>query len=110
MKLLKSFSWVKIDDGDIIKITPDGNTEKDVNSYLPYSNYGYGKKYNSESFCSLEEEYLENLMSYAKSIGIEEDTVTELPEDGYSYSEIEEMLYNELTEYAYEYCFDDCEI
>ena len=49
-------------------------------------------------------------MSYAKSIGIEEDTVTELLEDGYSYSEIEEMLYNELTEYAYEYCFDDCEI
>ncbi len=118
MKLLKSFSWVRIDDGDIIKITPDGNTEKDffrfrsiyVSPYLPYSNYGYGKKYNSDSFCSLEEEYLENLMSYAKSIGIEEDIITELLEDGYSYSEIEEMLYNELTEYAYEYCFDDCEI
>ncbi len=55
----------------------------------PYWGYGRGKRLNK----SYEEEYLEDLFYYGKTIGVDKETITELLELGYDYMDIEDMLY-----------------
>lgn len=108
---------ITVDEGEILKISPNGNIKKDffnfrslyVSPYFSY--YDFVPNRPSRSSYSFKKEYLDDLISYAGYAGIDEDTIKELLNEGYSFMEIEDMLYNDMiNEYGYEYCLDDCEI
>ena len=95
LRLMK-FKNVKIEDGDIFKFDLQGYIHKShfdfEDDYIPYYNYLYSptRTHNSQDVW---DEYEQDLLYYAKSIGVDEDVIIELLEDGYDYTDIEDMLY-----------------
>lgn len=92
---LKHYKYIKATDGEILKFDTSGNITRDnfeiYSSFYgyPYWGYGRGKRLNK----SYEEEYLEDLFYYGKTIGVDKETITELLDLGYDYMDIEDMLY-----------------
>ena len=119
-------SKIEIKEGDIMRIDRNGNRVKDTfefserfyglpymggwsryGGYYNYGNYGFGnynkiKKADNDPI----KQYTKDLIDYAALVGIDEDTILSLINDGYSLEEIESMIYD--AEYYYEMeGFDD---
>lgn len=89
---IKKRSEVKIDGGEIIKISPDGKIERSSFNYEDYANYYY-RYYRGDSHFTDESE-LELLIEYAGYFGIDPGVIELLLEMGYDVWEIEELLYD----------------
>jgi hypothetical protein len=55
----------------------------------------------------VEDEYLEDLLYYGSMVGVSEDTIIEMFDSGYSYMEIEDMLFELECGYDEEAEYDD---
>ena len=88
---------INLSEGDILKICPDGTTEKgtfEYNYYYGYNWWNYGSYiYKSKSISTTQEEYIESLKSVAIYQGLNEDIIDELLKQGFSLDEIEEYIY-----------------
>ncbi len=109
---LRECASVDIKSGDILKFTPDGKISKDTFEYDLFCDYPYwgissrcsykkteGSKtvingYGSGYQLNPQQDYIDDLVSYAKSVGIDENIVYDLWEMGWDYIDIEEMLYD----------------
>lgn len=99
LKIKEKFEKVQMVMGDILKIGSDGEVSEgsfEVDDF-GFSVFGYLRGYydfgvNDEG--EFEESYLGSIIEYAKVVGIEEDEVYELMEQGFDLFEIEEMLYD----------------
>jgi len=91
------FEEINIDEGEILKIKPDGGMEKKTFEYSHYYGRGWweydffskGKSGDKE----VDNEYLEALKDVAVFQGYTPDDIDELINAGFSYEEIEEYLY-----------------
>lgn len=96
---LNNYKKVNISQGDIFRFEIDGSISTgnfEIEAY-DYFKYSYGWK-------GLDNDYLEDLIYYGKTIGVDEKSIRELIDLGYDYMDIEEMLYD--TEY-FDYCKED---
>ncbi len=106
--MTEKFNKIKIEIGEILKIDSDGRVCRDLFecNNLAIDAYKYDSSYirfvrfddfmvntNEEDISSLEEQYLGDIINYAKSIGVSESCVYMLLEYGYSYEDIEDILY-----------------
>ena len=96
----KEYEEILLDEGDILRISPDGTTEKNEYDYRRY--YGkewwqFGYPYRSVTLQSCENEsrqaYIEELKYYAMYEGIDPKQVDELINSGMSPEEVEEYIY-----------------
>ena len=93
---LKHYKYIKTTDGEILKFDNCGDIDKakfdmyKSYGYYDYPYWGYSKRKSNKSF---EEEYLEDLIYYGKTVGVDKETITELLDLGYDYMDIEDMLY-----------------
>ncbi len=103
---LKHYKYIKTTDGEILKFDNCGNIDKtEFDMYKNYGYYGYpywsySKRKSNKSF---EDEYLEDLIYYGKTVGVDKETITELLDLGYDYMDIEDMLY-EFDCYGDDFC------
>ena len=109
------FEQIKINEGEIMRIDRNGNRVKDTfefserfygmpfggtwGRYGGYYNYGYVKP-KAKKEDDFIKQYTKDLIDYAALVGIDEDTILNLIDDGFSLDEIENMIYD--TEYYYE--------
>lgn len=67
-------------------------------AYCNWDNYYWGYGSRSRNVTSgaktIYDEYLDDIIYYAKSVGVEEETIKELLDAGYDYMDIEDMLYD----------------
>lgn len=92
------YEMIEINEGDILKIDPDGNIEKQTFEYSRY--YGGNWWDCSCYYCSTvindnsgNDEYIENLKSIALYQGIDSSVIDELINNGFSLQEIEDYIY-----------------
>lgn len=106
---LKKFTIVDIDDGNILRFDMNGQitkTEFSLSSNYDDFYFGAFRPGRSTTSTKIDDEYLDDLICYANFLGIDDDIVIKMFEEGYSYFEIEEMLYEtelyelEDTDYA----------
>ncbi|MCD7854723.1 MAG: hypothetical protein LUG66_03795 [Clostridiales bacterium] len=123
---LKDFTTVEIKEGDIFKFTPDGKITKNTFDFAYDLFYGYPywginprnpfrtTKDSKDNTISVgrsgyqlnpQQDYIDDLVSCAKSLGIDESIVCELMDMGWDYIDIEDMLYD--PEYLCEMLEDD---
>ncbi len=83
-----------IKEGEIFRFEINGAITKSCfeinNSYYSYSLYYYGRSKESNKYM---DDYLESLIDYGKCVGVDEDVILELVNNGDNDLEIEEMLY-----------------
>ncbi|MCD7854151.1 MAG: hypothetical protein LUG66_00855 [Clostridiales bacterium] len=112
---LRGFTSVEIKEGDIFKFTPDGEITKDTFDFAYNLFYGYPywginsrnsfkvTKDSKDSKTSIgrsgyhlnpQQDYVDDLVSCTKSLGIDENIVYELVDMGWAYIDIEDMLYD----------------
>lgn len=89
---------VEINEGDILKITPDGNIEKRIFEYSYFYgcnwwDYGFYLHSTIKSVDSAQNQYLEDLRSYANYQGLDDSVVDELLNNGFTLQEIEDYIY-----------------
>ncbi|MCD8090204.1 MAG: hypothetical protein LUD81_06220, partial [Clostridiales bacterium] len=107
---LKVFTPVSINEGDILKFTPDGEIAKDTFDFDLFYGYPCWVRTSRSSFKETKEsktiiggcgsgyqlnpqqDYIDDLVSCAKSVGIDESVVYELIDMGWDYVDIEDML------------------
>jgi hypothetical protein len=121
---LKTKSFVQVNDGDILKIDNKGNITWSsfdmVDDYYssPYFRTGFNNsaswKPANYDYDYYDDDYYEDLFEFAKLKGIEPETLMDFLDMGYTYMEIEDMLYDpksELFEYnelvLHNYYIDD---
>lgn len=106
LRIKVKYSEITLSRGDILKLSPDGSFENEkfdisdfeleywLNDYYDRI-YGFHKRKNcfSDNNDSFEEEYFNDLIEYAKMIGVNEEDIEYLLANGYDYFDIEEMLY-----------------
>lgn len=94
---LKPSSIVSVSEGEILKINPDGSIER--STFIPNDSYfglsGWTNGYYSDWYStpSALDERLEDIIDICGYFGVDEDDIELLVEYGYSYDEIEELLY-----------------
>lgn len=93
---LKHYKNIKVNDGEILKFDNRGNitrTEFDIyNDYCGYPwLYGYKKNKKTKAFKG---EYIDDLIYFGKTVGVDEEIILEMLKAGYDYMDIEEMLYD----------------
>ena len=93
---MKRYDEVKECDGEILKFDCQGEiTRGKFTISQSYSFYGYpcysNRKNRSYQFAN--EEYLRELVDYGRFVGIDEELITELLDNGYDFMDIEELLY-----------------
>ncbi len=109
---LRVFTSVVINEGDILKFSSDGKITKDTFDFDLFYDYSYwgrstrspfketkGNKtvingYGSGYQFKPQQDYIDDLIGCAKSVGIDESIVYELLDMGWDYIDIEEMLYD----------------
>ena len=99
---LNHFENVEIKEGEIFKIDRKGHITKaefEADYGFSYWNIPGRKRFNRQP--KIRDEYLTELIYYASMLGVDEETVLEMVDMGYSYMDIEEMLY-ETENYCYE--------
>ena len=92
---LKNYKEIKITDGEILKFSTGGKITKgefDIFKSYGFYNYPY-YSYSHSKTKTYETEYLDDLIYYGKTVGIDEETILELLDSGYDYMDIEELLY-----------------
>lgn len=101
----KDYEEIVLSEGDILKITPDGSTEKSEFDYCRYYgkswwDYGYYRPYQTpiqeigQNDKSARLAYIEELKYFASYQGIDADVIDELIDEGISLEEIEMYLYD----------------
>ena len=93
---LKNYKEIKITDGEILKFSTNGKITKgefDIFKSYGFYNYPYYSYSRSKTKVTYETQYLEDLIYYGKTVGIDEETILELLDSGYDYMDIEELLY-----------------
>lgn len=91
---LKNYKEIKITDGEILKFNTNGKiTKSGFDIFKSYGFYNYPYYSYSKKKTTYETEYLEDLIYYGKTVGIDEETILELLDSGYDYMDIEELLY-----------------
>ena len=95
--LRKEFSYIKLSDGDILKITAAGKTEKSSFSFrYQYGGlrwYDFGDDW-SFSGADADAEYYDELISTAQYMGYDRKDIDELRADGFSLDDIADFLYS----------------
>ena len=97
----KEYAEIPIMCGTIMKIAPNGKIETETfnyNTYVgkswwEYGGYGFRGQCAMGTAKSARDAYVEELKIYAYYVGIEPDLVDELIQEGFSFDEIEEMIY-----------------
>ena len=95
----KDYEKIPIQCGTIMKIAPNGDIETEsfhYNTYVGKSWWeygGYGFRGQTASAKSARDAYVDELKIYACYMGIEPDLVDELLQEGFTFYEIEEILY-----------------
>lgn len=86
---------IKINEGEIIKIRPNGIIERNTFEYTYYYGRGWWEYDSYLSLSSKEDRngYIKDLKSVAVQMGYSEEDVDSLLYSGFSYDEIEEYLY-----------------
>ena len=106
LRIKLKYSEITLSCGDILKLSPNGSFESErfdisdfeleywLNDYYDRI-YGFHKRKNcfSDNDDSFEEEYFNDIVEYAKMIGVNEEDIEYLLANGYDYFDIEEMLY-----------------
>lgn len=88
---------VKIAEGDILKFSADGTIQK--SSFVMQDNYygltGWAKGYCADFYgeTDIYDERLDEIIEFCSYFGVNEEDIILLVEYGYSYDEIEELLY-----------------
>jgi glucosamine 6-phosphate synthetase-like amidotransferase/phosphosugar isomerase protein len=103
---LKHFDIVELKDDTIVKFCENGKTQTE--KFERKDDFGYFGKMKNSVFMNnkVDEEYLEDLTYYGNTVGIDEDAIMEMFNCGYSYMEIEDMIfdfecaYDEEVDYA----------
>ncbi len=92
---LKSGNYenIKIIDGDILNILPDGTLVYDNFDYTDYSYYGRCHWWDYGTYSSNSDPYIEDLKMIAAYQGFDEDTIDELLGEGLTPEEIENFIY-----------------
>ena len=97
-----NFEEISVREGDILKITPDGEIETTEFDYEEYSGgrhwweYGYGYSgygYATASGKQSCDSYIEDLKAVAVYQGFDEDEIDNLLQSGFSPEEIEDLIY-----------------
>lgn len=89
---------VEINEGDILKIAPDGTIEKQIFNFSYFYgcnwwDYGCYSCSSTKGADSAQDEYLDNLKTYALYQGIDNNVIDELLNNGFSLQEIEDYIY-----------------
>lgn len=94
------FEEITIDHGEILKLQPDGKVFRDKFKYTDLSYmynlrwWDYGFSLNNKSKRNNKnDEYLKEIKSVASYYGYSEKDIDKLVDDGFSYEDIEELLY-----------------
>ena len=85
---IKKYETIEITEGDIFKFDLQGNITKSKFIFDNSFNYAYSTK-NNKYFNN----YLDDILYYARSLGFDEDDVTRCVEDGYTLDEVLDFLY-----------------
>ncbi len=88
---------IPIAEGEILKISTDGKTERSVFSYSYYSGknwWQYGPySYGSTLYSNEREDYLSSLKTVATMQGLQPSVVDELLREGFTVEDVEDYLY-----------------
>lgn len=87
------YEAVEIDDGEILKITSDGELEREKFKYDARTSFGLDCRRGFNYADSIGDDYADELKSVAPYFGFDEDDIETLLNDGYTYEEIEEAFY-----------------
>lgn len=87
------YEEIDIDDGEILKITSDGELEREKFKYDARSSFGLDWRRGFDYADSMGDDYEDELKSVAPYFGFDEDDIETLLNDGYTYEEIEEAFY-----------------
>ena len=87
------YEEIDIDDGEILKITSDGELEREKFKYDARSSFGLDWRRGFHYADSIDDDYEDELKSVAPYFGFDEDDIETLLNDGYTYEEIEEAFY-----------------
>lgn len=87
------YEEVEIDDGEILKITTDGELEREKFKYDARTSFGLDWRRGFNYADSMGDDYEDELKSVAPYFGFGEDDIETLLNDGYTYEEIEEAFY-----------------
>lgn len=93
---MKRYEEAKVREGEILKFDCQGEiTRAEFSISQSYGFYGYpcyvSRK--NRGYQSANEEYLRELVDYGKFVGIDEELIMELLDNGYDFMDIEELLY-----------------
>lgn len=87
-----NYEEILLNEGDILKITSEGKLETSNFTYT----YSFGRmwyEFDSPRILSYEDGYLEDMKAIAAMSGIEPETIDELLDEGFTFEEIEDMIY-----------------
>ena len=87
------YEEVEIDDGEILKITSNGELEREKFKYDARTSFGLDWRRGFNYTDSMGDDYEDELKSVAPYFGFDEDDIETLLNDGYTYEEIEEAFY-----------------
>ena len=82
---------IEIQDGEILKISSKGKTQKTKFDFDEYGSYGYDWRKGFEY--SNTNEYVDDIKSVAQYYGYDSDEIDCLLNNGFTPEEVEEMLY-----------------
>ena len=88
------YEQMHLNEGEILKICADGKRESDRFKYREFYGSRWYEMCGSSQFGHMPEgTYLNDLRAVASSMGVDPDVIEELHLSGYSYDEIEDLLY-----------------
>ncbi|MBQ3461572.1 MAG: hypothetical protein IJH36_00425 [Clostridia bacterium] len=87
------YEEIDIDNGEILKITSDGELEREKFKYDARTSFGLDWRRGFNYADSMGDDYEDELKSVAPYFGFDEDDIETLLNDGYMPEEIEEILY-----------------
>ena len=91
-----NYEQIELKEGDILKITSNGKTEKGRFNYTYSSSphwYDFGYSYTYDEKDVYGEQYLEDIKSVAAMYGEDPEVIQELYEQGFSLEELEDIIY-----------------
>lgn len=91
-----NYEQIELKEGDILKITSNGKTEKGKFNYIYSSSphwydFGYSYTYGEKNVYG--EQYLEDIKTVAAMYGEDPEVIQELYEQGFSLEELEDIIY-----------------
>ena len=91
-----NYEQIELKEGDILKITSNGKTEKGSFNYTYSSSphwYDFGYSYTYGEKDVYGEQYLEDIKTVAAMYGEDPEVIQELYEQGFSLEELEDIIY-----------------